>query len=231
MLSSPPTIRRSKSLHKQVYEALRASILGGELAPGDRLVETQLAEKLQVSRTPLREALRQLQQEGLVSADTSGGLRVTTMTRQDAVELYDCRLALEQTAVAEACHHATPEQLHQLEQLVTQAEALQQSGSQPAYQQLLDLDYQFHHLIAEASTNRRLVMLLDQLFDAMALLRIQTLRHNPKVLEIRLEHRQIYDAIANRHVEAATTAIKHHLVASKQRVVRELEALQREGME
>lgn len=235
ILSSSPSIRRGKSLYEQVYQALRTAILTGQLAPGDRLVETQLAEWLQVSRTPLREALRQLQQEGLATADVSGGLRVTTISAADAVELYDCRQALECLAVAGACANATPDQLKRIEACVVQADALgngakspsgDQSNESIAPQQLLDMDYQFHHLIAESSGNRRLVSLLDGLFDAMALLRIQTLKQNPDVLDIRLEHRQIFQAILSRNSEQAITAITGHLSASKDRVVQEIEAYQ-----
>ncbi|MEM9163777.1 MAG: GntR family transcriptional regulator [Cyanobacteria bacterium P01_F01_bin.4] len=224
-LSSRPRIKRSKSLSEQVYTALRTGILTGELMPGNRLIETQLTEWLDVSRTPLREALRQLQKEGLVTADPNGGLRVTTISATDAAELYDCRLALEQLSVAGACEQASDLQLKTLEQYVIQAEDrnLQDSQMQTLLQ-LLDLDYQFHHLIAESSGNRRLVSLLAQLFDAMALLRIQTLQHNPSVLEIRLEHRQIYEAIAQREAAAATKAIRSHLLASKTRVVEEIQS-------
>lgn len=245
ILSSSPTIRRGKSLYEQVYQALRSAILTGQLAPGDRLVETQLAEWLQVSRTPLREALRQLQQEGLATADVSGGLRVTTITAADAAELYDCRMALECLAVAGACHSATADQLKRIEACVARADSLEAqtrpaAGAKtsppqplpppktaedpPSPQQLLDVDYQFHHLIAESSGNRRLISLLDGLFDAMALLRIQTLKQNPDVLDIRLEHRQIYQAIAARDAETAVAALKAHLSASKARVIQEIEA-------
>lgn len=224
ILSSPPTINRSKSLYEQVYYAVRSAILTGALSPGDRLVETQLAEWLQVSRTPLREALRQLQQDGLVTADVSGGLRVTTITAADAEELYDCRLALEALAVAGACTYATPEQLEAIAACVAQAEgATANSHGSLSAESLLDVDYQFHHLIAEGSGNRRLVSLLDSLFDAMALLRIQTLQQNPNVLDIRLEHRQIYEAILTRDPEVAVAAITQHLRASKIRVVKEIE--------
>lgn len=223
-LSSKPSIRRSKSLYEQVYDALRVAILAGELQAGERLVETQLAEWLQVSRTPLREALRQLQQEGLVTADVNGGLRVTTLTPTEAIELYDCRLALEGLAAAGACTQATPEQLRQIEAYVLQAEAVGQQGAQSvSCQQLLELDYQFHRKIAESSGNRRLVSLLDTLFNAMALLRIQTLKRNPKVLDIQREHRQIYEAILTGNPEVARDAISSHLLASKARVVMEIE--------
>ncbi|XPM56083.2 MAG: GntR family transcriptional regulator [Leptolyngbya sp. IPPAS B-1204] len=219
-------IQRSKSLHEQTYQALRASILSGELPPGERLVETQLAQRLQVSRTPIREAIRQLQKDGLVTADGLGGLQVTTISAIDAAQLYDCRLALEELAVAEACLHADSVQLQQLEGYVLQAEQLVQEQT-PALKvmDLLDLDYGFHRLIAESSGNRWLVTLLDQVFDKMMLLRVQTTRHNPKVLEIRIEHRQIYQAIAQRHSAAAVEAIQSHLLASKARVVDELQQL------
>ena len=115
-------IQRSKSLHEQVYQAVRVSILSGQLRPGERLVETQLAQQLQVSRTPLREALRKLQQEGLLTAEGGGGLRVATLSVQDAVELYDCRLALEGFAIAAACQQATTDQLTAMETWVTAAE-------------------------------------------------------------------------------------------------------------
>lgn len=193
-------------------------------------METQLAEQLQVSRTPIREAMRQLQRDNLVTTDAGGGLRVTMMSVDDAAQLYDCRMALEQLSVQEACRQATSSQLEHLESLVTQAEQL---VSQPLVQQnspqMLDLDYQFHRGIAESSGNFWLVTLLDQVFDKMALLRTQTTRHNPAVLDIRSEHRQIFEAIAQRDNAKAIQAIQSHLLASKERVIQEIKSLQISG--
>jgi DNA-binding GntR family transcriptional regulator len=214
-------------LQEQTYQALRASILSGELAPGDRLVEKEIAQRLQVSRTPIREAMRQLQQEALVTADGNGGLRVTTISIADAVQLYDCRIALEQLSVVGACESATASELQNLEQYLLEAEKLvKRKSCELNNEKLLNLDYQFHRRIAESSGNKWLVSLLEQVFDKMALLRIQTTRHNPKVLEIRIEHRQIYEAIAQRNPTAAAQAIQTHLVASKARVVQEVQNLQ-----
>lgn len=224
MTLAVPPIQRSKSLHEQTYEALRTSILSGDLPPGERLVETQLAQWLQVSRTPIREAIRQLQKDGLVTVDGMGSLQVASISVADAAQLYDCRLALEQLSVAQACDHATPNQLRQLEGYVLQAEQLMRDGSSDLkVMQLLDLDYGFHRLIAESSGNRWLVTLLDQVFDKMILLRVQTTRHNPEVLEIRIEHRQIYEAIAQRQTETAIESIQSHLQASRNRVVHDLQ--------
>ncbi len=230
MVLSAKNVQRSRSLHEQTYQALRESILSGELAPGDRLIETQIAEQLQVSRTPIREAIRQLQREELVTADELGWLRVATVSPKEAMHLYDCRMALETLAVTGACENASNSQLKKLKELVTQAEKLiKRKASNPDSVQLLELDYQFHRTIAQSAGNAYLVSLLDQVFGKMALLRVQTTRYNPRVLEIRTEHQLLYEAIVQRDIEAATQAIRSHLSASRARVVRELENLQQTG--
>lgn len=224
---SPRSLQRNQSLQEQAYQALRTAILSGELTPGQRLVETHLAQKLQVSRTPIREAIRQLQHEDLITVDPNNVLRVATISMTDAVQLYDCRIALEQLSVAGACQNATKSQLKDLELMVDQAEKLVNSKpSQLTSFRLLDLDYRFHRQLAESSGNPWLVSLLDQVFDKMQLLRIQTTKHNLNVLEIRTEHRRIYEPIQERNSEAAIQAMKAHLIASKERVAREVQQLQ-----
>ncbi|MEG4575663.1 GntR family transcriptional regulator [Microcoleus sp. N3A4] len=220
-------IRRTQSLHEQTYQALRTAILSGELAAGERLIETQLAEMLNVSRTPVREALCQLQRENLVTADPNNGLRVATLSIADAADLYDCRIALEQLSVVGASENATPAQLKQLESIVQQAENNTQarSGELTNYQ-LLYADCQFHRLLAQSSGNPWLVTLLDQVFDKMILVRLRTMEYNPGVLEIRSEHRRIYQAVSEQNPAAAVQAIKEHLIASKARVIKEIQEIE-----
>ncbi|NJK72584.1 MAG: GntR family transcriptional regulator [Synechococcaceae cyanobacterium SM2_3_60] len=216
-------VPRKGSLYEQTYQALREVVLSGELVPGSRLIETELAKQLQVSRTPIREALRQLQREELLVVGASGGLQVPLFTEQDAAYLYDCRLALEQMAVRGACEHATDSDLAELKMLVSNAEQAV-GAAQP--QHLLDLDYRFHHTIAASTRNSWLVSLLDHVFDKMVLIRRQTTQANPGVLEIRVEHRDIYDAIAKREPEIALMALGEHISASKRRVIQQLRELQ-----
>lgn len=226
---SPRSLQRNQSLQEQAYQALRAAILSGELAPGQRLVETHLAQKLQVSRTPIREALRLLQNEDLLTEEPNNVLRVATFSVTDAVQLYDCRIALEQLSVTGACQNATDAQLQDLNLMMIQAERLVLGEpSQLTNFQLLDIDYRFHRLLAESSGNLWLRALLDQVFDKMTLLRIQTIKHNRNVLEIRTEHHRIYEAVRERDPEAAMQAIKDHLVAAKARVAREMQNLQQD---
>lgn len=223
-------IAKAKSLQEQTYRVIRDSILSGEIFPGTKIIETQLAKQLQVSRTPVREAIRQLQRENLLVADHSGGVRVTVVSAQDAQQLYDCRIALEELAVKQVCQTATPNQIHRIAKWVDQAESLlQQEFSSKTTAQMLEIDYQFHLAIAEITGNQWLILLLDQVFDQMKLLRIQTTIHNPRVLEIRGEHRQLYEAIAQKNVSLAVKCLRNHLIASKQRVVKELNQIAEEA--
>lgn len=228
LLSSPHPIQRSQSLREQTYQVLRSAILTGEFLAGSRLVETQIADKLQVSRTPIREALQQLQQEQLVITDRNGNLRVVSFSTDDAKNLYRCRLVLEQESVLEACKKATVEQLAKIELAVKQAEqAFGQNLNQLSSYQLLHIDYQFHRAISECAGNPWLTLLLDQLFDKMALLRVQTIQQNLKVLEIRSEHRQIYEAIAQHDYQKALQSLTEHLMSSQVRVIHEITQLQK----
>ncbi|BAU09848.1 hypothetical protein LEP3755_03230 [Leptolyngbya sp. NIES-3755] len=234
---SARSLQRSQLLHEQTYEMLRTAILSGELAAGSRLIETQLAEQLQVSRTPIREALRLLQRDHLVTVDGQGAMRVALLSIEDAIQLYDCRIALEQLSISAACRMATPEQIEQIEATLQQAEravaklhgnvTANPSHSLTPYQ-LLHLDYQFHRLLAESSSNTWLVQILDQVFDKMSLLRLRTIEHNPNVLEIRGEHRRILEAVRKRDALAAMQAIQYHLISSKDRVVEEIQALEQQ---
>lgn len=219
-------LQRTQPLKEQAYQAIRTAILSGEFTPGQRLIETQLAKMLQVSRTPIREALRLLQSEDLV-VEAHNVLRVATFSVADALQLYDCRIALEQLSVTAACEHATDTQLQKLSLLVTQAQKLVQSEASGLTNfQLLNIDYQFHRLLAESSGNLWLRSLLDQVFDKMMLLRIQTIAQNRNVLEIRFEHQRVYEAVRSRDPQAAKQAIYDHLVAAKTRVASEVENLQ-----
>ena len=220
------TIQRQRSLSQQTYDALRNSILSGQLSPGDRLIETQIASQLQVSRTPIREALRQLQQDELVVADDAGWLRVATVSEQEAGNLYDCRMALETLAVSGACRQASPDYLAKLNACLQESKQLLDNPLTPeTSDRMLALDYLFHRTIAESSGNHCLLTLLEHLFSKMALLRVQTTQHNPRVLDIYTEHHGVYEAICRQDVEQASQMIQQHLLESRTRVLTEIKQM------
>jgi DNA-binding GntR family transcriptional regulator/transposase-like protein len=220
VVSLASSLHRSKPLYEQTYLALRTAILSGEIVVGERLIETQLAERFQVSRTPVREAIRRLQQESLVTFDPEGGLCVVELSLNDAIKLYECRIALEQLAVAGACQYATPEQLKDIEMSLLEAETLESQGKLALDSaQLLELNCRFHRLIAQYSGNPWLVSILDQISNQITLLRIQTLRGQAEVHDIHAEHRYIYNAIVQGQIEDAVQQVTHHLLTSQQRIV------------
>lgn len=241
-------------LFSKTYLALRQEILSGKLVSGESLIEQTLANRFEVSRTPIREAIRQLQQEGLVESDRGGGLRVTVITIADAIHLYDCRLGLEQVAAMGACENATAAQLEDLQDCLAQANlaepivvedgpksktgkkikksasgCINTTDNAEELENRLHIDQSFHRLLAESSGNPQLADLLEQVFSKMALLRLTTTYQNPDVLEIWAEHERIVDAILQRDPQAAAIAVRNHLVASKSRVVQALQGLKTES--
>ena len=217
------------SLHERIYLTLRASILAGKIGVGDRLVESQLAQQLAVSRTPIREAIRRLQQEQLLTTDSPDGVTIVEVSLSSAIALYDCRISLEQLAVKGACQQATAEQIQALRQNLLTAESIvQAASSEDSFQgklqqhqslKLLDLNYEFHRLIAEGSQNSWLIFLLDQLANQVKLLRLQTLQAPVNVQEIQTEHQQTVEAIARRDAEAAAEHMREHIEISQARIV------------
>ncbi|MGG6240946.1 FCD domain-containing protein [Nodosilinea sp. AN01ver1] len=225
MILSQKAPSRSSSLYEQTYLALRSAILSGDIAADERLIETQLADQLEVSRTPVREAIRRLQQESLIQVDSDGGLYIVKLSLKDAIKLYDCRIALERLAVLEACEHATPHHLQKIEQNLVLAEAAAKAS--PSAQgnptvdsiRLLELSCEFHQLIAKSSGNSWIVSLLDQISQKITLIRVQTLKGLDQLIDIDTEHRQIYEAIARRDSAAAEQQMVNHLRSSQARIV------------
>lgn len=210
--------QRGQPLHEQAYLALRSAILSGAIELQERILEVKLADQLQMSRTPVREAIRRLQQERLLTTDLNGGVYINQPSLHEAIKLYDCRIALEQLAVAGACDYATPSQLTAIEQVIEQAELLETQTEDNTKNRLLDLNFRFHRLIAQSADNPWLVPILEQLSSQTRLLRIQTLSQPPDAIDIHAEHRRIYTAIVQRDRDLTLQAITDHLTASQQRI-------------
>lgn len=212
-------LKQAQPLYKQAYETLKKQIISGEIASGTRLVTTQLTEKFQVSRTPLREALRQLENEGLLTQDKMGAT-VIELDRRDFEELCECRLVLEKQVVTVIINQIADGQLAEIEALLNQVEAYFDKGD---HLKILELNAKFHGLFLEACPNKRLVQLLHQVRSMLLLYRANIVRgvsHNGKILE---EHRAIFEAIKRRNLEDALTSIEEHLLNDKQRGISVLE--------
>ena len=147
-------------LRDVVFNTLRAAILKGELKPGERLMEIALADKLGVSRTPIREAIRKLELEGLVVMAPRKGAKVASITERDLNDVLEVRKGMEVLAVSLACQRITKEELDRLDEIEGRFQAQIEAGN---LTELAELDVEFHDTIYKATNNQRLVQLLNNL--------------------------------------------------------------------
>lgn len=177
----------------------------GEIAPGARLVETELADRLGVSRTPVREALQRLEAQDVVARD-GRSLRVATLDHDQLGELYEVRGVVEGLAARLAARHAAPEEIQVLQQMVEDDRAL--IGDATA---LALANRRFHRQLHRASHNRYLSQMLQGMRRTMALMSSTTLGTIERGAETVDEHNAIVEAIAARNESAAQAAAELHI--------------------
>jgi DNA-binding GntR family transcriptional regulator len=212
-----PTVKRS--LADDVVDRLRNAIFHGSFKPGEALREEQLAAMLDVSRGPVREALVQLEREGLVIVRRHRGATVARLSRSDLEDVYSLRLALERLAIQRATRFATDQDFAAMEAVLTAFDIALSRG--PSEKEIAELDVRFHDLIYQAARHQRL-------YDCWANLKAQIyiflLSRNvvdPDFREITVKsHAALLDALRTRDEARATTEIEDHLRGAYDRVVR-----------
>ncbi|GFI31094.1 MAG: GntR family transcriptional regulator [Lachnospiraceae bacterium] len=195
-------------LRDVVFHTLREAILKGELKPGERLMELQLASRLGVSRTPIREAIRMLELEGLAVTMPRKGAEVAKMTEKDMEDVLKIRKALDELAVGLACDNMTEEELKQLYVALKNFEESIRSGD---VKQIAQADVEFHDSIYQAADNPKLVTMLNNLREQMYRYRVEYLKNEsiyPRLIE---EHQGIYDGLKRKDKEAVVEIVSHHV--------------------
>lgn len=195
-------------LRDVVFNTLRQAILRGELKPGERLMEIQLAQRLGVSRTPVREAIRKLELEGLVLMIPRRGAEVAQITRQDLEDVLEVRAALEELAVKDACEHITDEQLQELKKAAGDFKRSLDGTDLVACAQA---DIRFHEIIYAATNNKRLVQMLNNLREQMYRYRMENLKDKRTYRALVEEHDAIRKALRKHDKEKAGEAINIHI--------------------
>jgi len=189
------------------YLALRQGILQGDLAPGERLRSDALANELKVSRTPVREALRKLEAEGLVQRSGSG-LIVREFSEQDLTELFYVREALEGMAARLAAENATPGEIADIRELLDDMEAVGQRGDVVA---LRPLTAEYHRLVGRAAHNGRLLQSLESLLEHVRQMQTSTLLNiEGRAVEALKEHHELLQAIEARDADRAEKLARTH---------------------
>ncbi len=214
ILSSP----LNRGLAADIALRLRTAILHGYFGPGERLREEGLAKSMGVSRGPIREALSQLEREGLVVIQRNRGTFVARLTREDAQEIYSLRRVLERLAVQRAIQYATAAQLATMQQVIDTMAAYTERGI--TEQEAAELDVQFHELLYQASDHKRLY---DCWMNLRRQIHILLLSRNVADADYRVitvsAHQIILDALRDRDEERAIALIEDHLRGSYERVI------------
>jgi DNA-binding GntR family transcriptional regulator len=206
-------------LRDVVFNTLRQGILHGLLPPGLRLMEIQLAKQLGVSRTPVREALRMLELEGLVNTVPRKGAEVAAITQKDLHDVLDVRCALEELAVDLACQTITQEELNKLHELLDKFRILTQKGDISG---LAECDVEFHDIIIQSTGNNRLIQLLNNLREQMYRYRLEYLKDLSTHQTLLKEHLTIAKCLEQRDVAAAKLTIRDHINKQYEDVIHNL---------
>ena len=196
---------QGETAYHRLYEAIRS----GDFRPGDRLREIEVAKRLDLSRTPVREALRKLESDGIVEHRPRLGAVIRTLTPSEVVELYEMRLVLERTAAQMAAKHANDAEIDLLNDLNDQIAALGDDTQQAAA-----LNQDFHHRIYLASRNRFLLASARGLNNALMLLGPTTLDDEARIKTVCAQHARIIEAIRAGDQTAAGDAAEAHLQTS-----------------
>lgn len=195
-------------LRDVVFNTLRQAILKGEFQPGERLMEIQLAQRLGVSRTPIREAIRKLELEGLVVMIPRKGAEVAKITEKNMRDVLEVRLALEKLAIELACQRITDEEIKQLE--ISSQQFCQTTVSKDLLT-MAQADERFHDVIYNATKNKRLIQMLNNLREQMYRYRIEYIKDIETHEGLVKEHEDILQALREKNLEAASAMIQNHI--------------------
>lgn len=195
-------------LRDVVFNTLRQAILRGELKPGERLMEIQLANKLGVSRTPIREAIRKLELEGLVLMIPRRGAEVAQITEKSLRDVLEVRRALEELAVQLACLRMTAEGMEHLKKA---AEDFESVLGDEDITVVAEADVAFHDVIYLATDNERLISLLNNFREQMYRYRVEYLKKKEFHTKLLKEHQEIIHAIEHGECDRATEVTSRHI--------------------
>jgi DNA-binding GntR family transcriptional regulator len=210
-------IQNSETIRKKVYTYVREQILSGRIAPNQRLIETKIAQEIGTSRTPVREALHNLEMEGLIQAIPRIGYRVKGISAEEVEEICEIRSIIEGLAARWAMEKASPKAIKELKKNIALTIA---KISKREIRAFIDLDTQFHEIIARCSGSTRLLELSQTLRGHMLRYRVQSIFSEETVLQALKGHQRILEAIEKGNPNEVSLAVQVHLEESKISILR-----------
>lgn len=216
----PVQTREYSPIREEVFTMLRQAILTGKLQPGDRLVERELAEQLGVSRTPVREALRKLELENLVTHIPRKGVVVSEISKKDVIEIFDIRASLEGLASSLAAEKATKEDLQGLCELLEQMDAAENERDN---EELSELHDHFHKQLFAIADSPRLIQMINSLSDYISRFTKAGYSIPGRRSAAQQEHKDLLECLEAKDPERAKTIAEKHIMNSKAVVLRQYE--------
>jgi phosphonate utilization transcriptional regulator len=213
---TPIDIVQQNSLATLVQREIERRILGGELAPGSKLNEADIAGELRVSRGPVREAFRALEQAGLVRTEKNRGVFVRQVSIEEANEIYEVRAALDGLIGRLAAKRIRPDQIARARSIVKRMHVAGRARDADAY---FPLNLEFHEVLAEAAGNRALLNNYRRVVNELNLYRRETLRRNAENIPISTrDHEAIVNAVAKGDAALAERLLFEHVINSRERL-------------
>ena len=211
-------IQNHRPLREIVYEELKLLIVKGKIKPGMRLMEEELAEDMGVSRTPIREAIRKLEKEGLITIEPRRGAYVSQLSKQDMVEILEVRQNVEGFAAELAAKRITPEEKMKLREIAEEYEIAVSKNDMAA---MIKADTAFHHVIVVATRNKILIQMVEQLQELVLRFRYLYYDNFKRSEKMTAEHKMIYQAIIDEKPDIAKESADVHINRLKELVISE----------
>ena len=211
-------IQNHKPLREMVYEELKIQILKGSIIPGTRMMEVELAEEMGVSRTPIREAIRKLEKEGLVTIEPRRGAYASMISTEDMVEILEVRQDLEGLAAYFAANRMSDEQMKELKEV---SNSYNEAVKRGKMEDMIKYDTRFHHIIVESCRNKILVQMIEQLQELVLRFRYIYYDNFRRAENMPEEHEAIVAAISEGNADKARAAADIHIDRLKELVVKE----------
>lgn len=208
-------IEKAVSYKEKVYKELKSAIIAQKIKAGEILNERKLAERLGISRTPVREALQMLVNDGWVIVEPWKGAYVSPITKKDLVEVFQVRLALETLAIELIVEKITEAELEVLSDILLKQEKLWENYQADAF---IKVDREFHMVIAQITENKLLIDMLNNLSDMIRRIGVQAVEDVNRYMETLDEHTRILNALQERNKEKATNAMKEHILLTNDNI-------------
>ena len=201
-----------RPLRMVVYDELKMRILTGQIAAGERMMEEETSRDLGVSRTPVREAFKRLEKEGLVIIKPRRGAFATQMAKKDLMEILDVRESLESMAAGQACERMTKAQKEKLRSVCEKHKKVVANNT---YKQMVKYDTEFHQLLVEGSRNKTLINFVEQLQELVLRFRYIYYDKTESAANVAAEHGNILEAILEGDVDKTIAETKKHIIGLK----------------